>query len=190
MPRRLLLLLLLLLPPHRVAAEGAAADGFSLETLMGIMARAPARRAAFTETRRFAALDGTLESRGHLSYTPGHLEKITDWPQPERLEIDGDRIVITAGNDAPRVVELGMAPALRVFIDAIRGPLSGDLASLQHTFHCVVTGGPDGWRLTLVPRDGTQLLRSVQIEGHGDMVGRIAVVQANGDTQVMVITPA
>lgn len=165
-----------------------ADDGFGLEALMRVMAAAPARRAAFVEQRSFGALEGALESRGHLVYRPGYLEKSTEWPQAERLEVDGQRIVITAGNDAPRVVDMGMAPQLAVFIEAIRGPLSGDLGALRRAFSCVVSGAAGGWALTLVPRDGSRVLRSVRIEGRAAEVSRIAVVQGNGDRSVMVIS--
>ena len=97
--------------------------------------------------------------------------------------------MLTEGNAPPQVIDLGMAPPLRVFIDAIRGPLSGDLGALQRAFVTAVSGTADGWVLTLVPRDGARVLRSVRLEGHEDFVSRIEVVQANGDQQVMTISP-
>jgi hypothetical protein len=178
-----------LLPFGLLPWSRAAAEALTLDTLMAAMAGAPARQAGFVEERRFAALDAPLESRGTLAYRPGHLEKVTQWPVPERLEIDGDRVIVTAGNEAPRVIPLSMAPELGLLIDAIRAPLSGDVGALRRAFHCVVTGTVAGWVLTLVPRDGAGVLRSVRIEGRGDAIGRIAVVQGNGDSQVMTIVP-
>ena len=154
---------------------------------MAQMAAAPARRAAFDETRRFAALDAPLESRGWLAYRPGYLEKVTTWPVAERLEVAGDRIVVTEGNEAPRVIDLAYVPALRVLIDAIRGPLSGDAGAVRRAFWTALTGGTGGWALTLVPRAGPGVVRSVRLEGVGDAVRRIRVAQGNGDEQVMVI---
>ncbi len=169
----------------------AAAEALTLETLMQALAAVPERRATFRETRRFAALEGALESTGHLAYGPGRLEKVTDWPQAERLVVTGDRVVLTAGNEPPRVIDLGMVPDLRVLIDAIRGPLTGDAAALRRAFTPLVSGGMDGWTLDLTPLPSGKpgLLRSVQMEGRGDAVGRITLTQTNGDTQVMAITP-
>ena len=155
---------------------------------MAAMAAVRERRATFRETRRFAALEGTLESTGHLVYRPGYLEKVTDWPQPERLQLEGDRVVVTAGNEAPRVVDLGVAPGLRVLLEGIRGPLSGDLAALRRAFRVMLSGEMAGWVLELAPLQGGTPLRMVRLEGRGDEVVRIALTQTNGDEQVMVMT--
>lgn len=155
---------------------------------MATMATVPERRATFRETRRFAALEGTLESSGHLVYRRGYLEKVTDWPQPERLQLEGDRVVLTAGSEAPRVIELGMAPGLRVLLDGIRGPLMGDVAALRRAFRAAVSGEMAGWTLELTPLQAGTPLRSVRLEGQGSEVRRITLTQANGDEQVMVMT--
>ena len=78
------------LAPRRVCASDKPADDLDLTALMAGLAAVPERRAAFQETRRFAALDQPLLSTGHLLYRrPGYLSKTTDWPQPETLVVDG-----------------------------------------------------------------------------------------------------
>ena len=156
---------------------------------MGRLASVPERRGSFVEVRHFGALEGALESRGTLRLSRGTLEKDTTWPVPERLQIDGQRLVVTAGNDPPQVVDAGMAPELRVLIDAVRGPLVGDTAALRRGFTATVGGTMAGWTLDLVPREpaGVKLLRRVVLEGREAEVDRLTVVQANGDDQVMVI---
>ncbi len=188
--RRRSLLPLLLAAAWSVRA--LAEPPLTLDALMARMAAVPARRAWFTETRRFAALDGTLESRGWLSFSRaggvGRLEKATEWPEPERLEVDGARVVITTGNEPPRVIDIGMVPQLAVLIDAIRAPLSGDVAALQRGFAVTLSGTMQQWRMELVPR--TQgVLRSVRLEGSGNAISLIDMVQPNGDEQAMAITP-
>ena len=163
-------------------------------TVDGVLARlagVPSRRAAFREQRRFGALEGVLESSGHLVLRPGYVEKSTEWPQVERLQVEGDRVVVTAGNEAPRVVELGVASELRGLVDAIRGPLSGDGAAVRRAFVATASGTDAGWVLALVPREAAtaRVLQGVQLEGHGDWVDRLTVTQANGDEQAMTITP-
>lgn len=160
-----------------------------MDGVLAGLAGVPSRRAVFREQRRYGALEGVLESSGHLVLRPGYLEKATDWPVVERLQVEGERVVVTAGSEAPRVVELGVAPELRALVDAIRGPLSGDAGAVRRAFVATVSGDAGGWVLGLVPRGvGAKVLRGVRLEGHGDWVDRLTVVQANGDEQVMTIT--
>ena len=158
---------------------------------MARLAAVPERRAAFRETRRLSALDTPLLSTGTLLFRRGYVEKNTIWPIPERLQMDGDRLIVTAGNDAPRVVDAGMAPELRVLVDAVRGPLVGDAAALRRGFDTTVDGTDAAWTLDLRPRNpaGARVLRSVHLRGHADQVDELAITQANGDEQVMEITP-
>lgn len=185
--RRSLFLLPLLCWPAQ-----ARADAFPLAALMARLAAVPERRASFREIRRFAALSEPLVSQGHLFYRrPDHMEKITDWPQPERLVIDGDRLILTEGNDAPRVVPLGAQPELRALIEGMRGPLAGDLAALQRNFDVAGSGTLAAWTLTLTPRDPrtTRLLRGIEITGAEGEIRAIRLTQANGDEQAMQIGP-
>ena len=154
-----------------------AADRLDLGALMAGLAAVPERRATFQETRRFAALDQPLISTGHLLYRrPGYLAKTTDWPQSESLVVDGGRLAV---------------PELRTLVDAIRGPLAGDLPALRRAFAVTATGGADGWTLGLVPLDprAARLLRQAQVSGRGPDVTAVRLAQANGDEQEMAIRP-
>ncbi len=156
---------------------------------MAKLAAVPERRATFQEQRRFAALSEPLFSRGHLFYRrPAYLEKVTDWPQPERLAVDGPFLTLMEGNDPPRVVDLRGQPELRAMIDGLRGPLAGDLALLQQRFRIDAAGSMAAWTLDLAPRDGN-LLRSLRLKGRDDVITEIRLVQANGDEQWMQIGP-
>ncbi len=159
---------------------------------MAGLAAVPERRATFQETRRFAALDQPLVSTGRLLYRrPSYLEKTTDWPQPERLVVDGARLVLTVGNEPPRVLDLGSQPELRTLVDAIRGPLAGDLQALQRAFTITAASAGGGWTLDLVPLEAraARLLRRAQVSGRASEVGAVLLVQANGDEQQMTIRP-
>lgn len=159
---------------------------------MARLAAVPERRAAFREERRMAALTEPLVSSGRLTYRrPSYLEKDTTWPQPERLVIDGNRVVITAGNDPPRVVDLGSQPELRGLVDALRGPIGGDLPVLQRGFRLSLEGSDAAWRLELTPTDprAARVLRVVRIQGAGADPREITVTEANGDEQRLLIEP-
>ena len=184
--------MLALLAPCQVWGADKAADGLDLQALMAGLAAVPERRATFQETRRFAALDQPLLSTGRLLYRrPGFLSKTTDWPQPETLVVDGGRLVLTTGNEAPRVLDLGAVPELRTLVDAIRGPLAGDLAALRRAFKVTAAGAADNWMLGLVPLDprAARLLRQGEVSGRGAEVLAVRLVQANGDEQQMAIRP-
>lgn len=170
---------------------GAAAAELDVADLMARLAAVPERRATFRETRRFAALDQPLESTGRLFYRrPAHLEKITGWPDPESLVVDGDRLVLTMGNEPPRVVDLSGQPELRTLVDAIRGPLAGDIGALRRAFTVQAEGALAAWRLSLAPLDprAARFLLRVAIAGSGADVLDVLLVQANGDEQRMQIT--
>lgn len=184
LPRRAMLLTILAASCQPAQAEPPP----TLDALMARLAARPERRADFIETRHFAALETPLESRGTLLYRHGYVEKVTTWPILERLEMDGDRLIITAGNDPPRVISAGMAPEIATLIDAVRGPLVGDAAALRRAFTPTVSGIMAHWTLDLVPHD-PKLLRDVRLTGHEDQVDRLSITQANGDDQVMAITP-
>lgn len=182
----------LLLLPLLTMTRPARADDFPLATLMARLAAVPERRAAFREMRVFAALSTPLESRGRLLYRrPGYLEKQTDWPQPERLVVDGPWLTLTGATDAPRVVDLRGQPELRAMIDGLRAPLAGDLALLQERFRMTPAGSLSDWTLDLTPRDdrAARFLRSLRLAGRGDWIAEIRLVQANGDEQLMQIGP-
>ncbi len=160
---------------------------------MTTLASVPERRATFREERRFAALTDTLLSTGHLLYRrPAYLEKVTDWPEKERLVVDGDRMVLTEGNDAPRVVGLDVQPGLRAMVDGLRGPLAGDLGALQRSFTVEASGSAAAWTLDLLPRDPAagRLLRSIHVAGQSGEIHELRLVQANGDQQWMQIGPS
>lgn len=134
-----------------------------------------------------------LVSTGTLLFRrPGRLEKVTEAPAPETLVVEGNQVVLTIGNEPPRVVPPGAAPGLDAMIDAFRAPLAGDLPALQRAFGVAGTGSPAAWQLDLTPTDPAvaRLLRHVTVAGGGDQVRRITVTQANGDTQDITVEPS
>ena len=158
---------------------------------MGRLARATERKASFVEEKTLASLRTPLRAEGRLDYRkPDHLEKVTTAPQYESLVVDGDRLVVESGTDAPRVVELGGQPEIRSLVDTIRGALSGDLALLRRSYDVTGTGTLDDWRIVLHPRDPAvgRLVREVRLAGGADLRS-IASVAPNGDTDSLTVTP-
>lgn len=163
-----------------------------LRALMARLAAVPKRRARFEEEKRLAALSEPLRTTGRLLYRrPDRLERITDGPDSERVVVDGNRLVLTEGQEAPRVVDLATQPELRALVDAVRGPLSGDLGALRRSFAVIASGTPADWRLLLQPTDPgvAKLLAHVEVRGSGDAPREVIVQQADGDEDHLLIEP-
>ena len=159
---------------------------------MARLAAVPERRARFKEEKRLAVLSEPLRTTGHLLYRrPDRLERITDGPDPESVVVDGDQLVLTTGQEPPRVVDLSAQPELRALVDAVRGPLSGDLGALRRSFAVTASGTPADWRLLLRPTDPgvARLLAHVEVTGDGDTPREVIIQQANGDEDRLLIEP-
>src|SRR5579859_2127911 len=162
------------------------------ERLMQMLASVQESRAAFTEVKVMANLTRPLQDSGRLSYRrPSHLEKVTIEPLAESLVVDGDRLTLTEGGEAPQVVDLNAEPMIRGLVDAIRGTLSGDLAMLRRAYRVSMQGDLAAWRLTLIPTDPrvARLIASTTIEGAGTSLRVVQTTQTNGDDMRMTITP-
>ena len=179
--------------PRTLTPDRAADDSpIRFADLMAMMAAVPERRDVFHEVKHFAALAVPLESSGHLLYRrPGHLEKITDAPQAESLVVDGNQVSLMEADGQKHVIDLSAQPELRTLMDAMRGPLAGDGAALERGFKVSLTGTRAAWRLDLTPIDprADRLVAAVHITGSGSDMRDVLLVQANGDTQDMSITP-
>ena len=104
--------------------------------------------------------------------------------------VDGDRLVIDTGAQAPRVVELGSQPEIRTPVDTIRGALSGNLALLRRSYTVSASGTQADWRIVLRPSDPSvaRLVQEVRLGGGADL-RTIQSVAPNGDTDTLTVTP-
>ena len=192
--RRLFLLLVSqLLPLSRATADPLPRPSEAvIDRLMQMLARVQESQATFTEVKIMAGLTRPLQGTGRLFYRrPSHLEKVTLEPQPERLVVDGNRLTLAEGNAPPQIIDLNGEPVIRTLVDAMRGTLSGDLASLQRSYRVSIEGEIAAWRLTLVPLDPSvaQFIVSTTIEGAGTSLQTVQTALTSGDVNRMTITP-
>jgi hypothetical protein len=197
--RRAILLAMLLAAQAQVRVQVQAqaqdtgwAGPFTLTLLARNLAAVPERRARFTEERRFAALNAPLYSQGSLLWRrPDLLEKRTDAPEPEVLRITGSRVEVIVPGRKPLAIDLASQPQLRIFAEAMRAPLAGDVAALESLFEVTLSGGPAAWRLRLLPRarQARDAVASLEIEGTLAEPRRVSVLLPNGDQQIMQIEP-
>jgi outer membrane lipoprotein-sorting protein len=175
------------------ASPAHAADPpLALEPLMAALAQNGPGTVRFAETKTSALLKAPVESSGTLTYAaPSRLEKRTLAPRDERFAVDGETVLIeNAARKTRFELRLGEYPAIRAFVESIRGTLAGDLAALRRYYRVELEGTWSDWRLHLLPSDPqlADVVLKVVIGGTGGEVRRIEILEASGDRSVMTIT--
>lgn len=170
-------------------AQPGMAAPLSIAQLMSGLAQHPQGEARFTEKKYLAILDQPIDSSGQLRFiAPGRLEKHTLKPKPESMVLDGDTLTLERGR-RKRVLRLSEYPEVAGMIESIRATLAGDRQALERVYHLGLSGQLEDWTLTLVPLDpevGAVVAR-IRMEGAGNEVKRVEVLQADGDRSVMQI---
>lgn len=170
------------------AAVSQAAE-WDIDQLMRGLAQIRSGQASFIEKKSIAMLDGPVESSGELSYqAPDQLEKRTLKPKPESMLVKGNEVLIERGNKKYRF-QLQRYPELAAVIDSIRGTLAGDRETLERNYQLSLEGAARQWTLLLLPTDETMLtkIKRIRIKGKHDTVRSIEVIQADGDSSLMLI---
>jgi len=176
----------LVLAPHEARAEA-----FDLAALMSLLGRVKSGEATFVETRRIEMLDRTLQSSGRLSFkAPDSFVRETLKPSHEKLAVDGNTLTMSMGQRS-RTMQLDASPEAAVIVEAIRGTLTGNRATLERLFETTVSGDAHAWTLKLVPRDLRLRgqVSAVQVSGREAMAREVMVQLADGDRSVMTIEP-
>lgn len=169
----------------------ARAAGFDLQALMQQLAQVRAGQATFVEDRRVEQLDQTIRSAGRLSFAaPDTFVRETLRPRHERLAVVGNQLTMSR-DERTRTALLDSVPEAAVIVEAIRGTLTGDGATLERHFETSVQGGPERWQLELVPREARlrgQVAR-IRVSGRRSEVREVRMTMADGDSSVMHIEP-
>jgi outer membrane lipoprotein-sorting protein len=169
----------------------AQAEPWELPQLMAELAQVQSHESRFTETKTLALLKAPVESSGVLSYRrPDHVEKHVLLPKDESISVDGDELTWKDGvSGKKRVLRVQSNAVLAALVESIRATLAGDLPALQHYFSVKLEGAQAHWVLTLTPAE-ERMRRNVQtmrIEGSGNQVAVVEVLETDGDRSVMVI---
>ncbi|WP_390343841.1 LolA-related protein [Variovorax boronicumulans] len=164
---------------------------FDLPELMGLLAKQKSGEARFTEQRFVHGLEGPLDASGTLSFeAPDKLVRRTLSPRIETMSVDGNTLTLSRGN-RNRTLALDSMPELLGLVEAMRGTLSGDGATLQRYFKSTVTGAAGKWTLDLTPNDSrlAAQVRSMRITGRNSEVLGLEMEFVGGDRSVMHISP-
>ena len=170
----------------------AASWAFDLDGLMAQLAASKGGDARFTEQRFVRGVEGPLESRGTLSFSPpDKLVRRTESPREESMVVDGNTLTLSRGGRT-RTMALDSMPEVRGMVDAMRGTLNGDGRILKQQFRSTLSGTEASWALQLQPVDDrlAAQVRSMRLTGRGGDVLGIEMELIGGDRSVMRITPA
>jgi hypothetical protein len=159
---------------------------------MTVMHQVRSSNARFVELRYFHLLNQPQQSSGRLLYVaPNYLQKTTTEPAASRLTISGDRLTIEQQGQPTRGISLRDYSEIGTLVDSIRATLAGDLPALTRSFTTTLAGGPDGWTLTLEPREAKlrEMVASIRIQGERNTIHDVVTLQADGDRTDMTVTP-
>jgi len=169
----------------------ALADSLDLPQLMASLAQVQAHESHFTETKTIALLKAPVESNGVLSYRrPDHVEKHVLQPKDESIIVDGDALTWKDGTSGKtRTLRLQSNAVVAALVESIRATLAGDLPALQRFFAVKLDGAAAHWTLSLTPIDSAMQrnVQALRIEGVGNQVNLIDVLETGGDRSVMII---
>jgi len=173
-----------------LAAAGSA-SAFALPELMALLAQRRGGEARFVEQRFVKGLDEPLRSTGTLSFAaPDRFTRATLEPRAESVSVEGNSVTMKRGGRS-RTLTLDAAPEAAALVEAVRGTLTGNTATLQRLFRTALGGSTEQWVLDLTPIEVSlyNQVRIVRIMGRRSDVVSVEVQLADGDRSVMSITP-
>jgi outer membrane lipoprotein-sorting protein len=168
-----------------------AAAAFELPQLAALLAQRKSAEARFTEERFVSGFDAPLRASGTLSFTaPDRFTRQTLEPQAESMSVEGNSVIFKRGKRS-RQMALDTVPELTALVEAMRGTLNGDAATLQKHFTARVEGQSSLWTLTLTPRDSRlqAQVRELKITGQSSDLRSVELWLSGGDRSLMSITP-
>jgi outer membrane lipoprotein-sorting protein len=174
-----------------LSLRAEAAAPFGLPELMKTLSQVRAGEATFVERREVSMLDRTLESSGRLSFeAPDTFVRETLRPSRDRMAVTGNTLTLSRGGRS-HTMQLDASPEAGVIVEAIRGTLTGNRGALERHFEATVSGTPERWSLTLVPREARLRgqVASIKVRGEQAIVREVDVLLADGDRSVMRIEP-
>ena len=179
----------------------AAADNFTLDSFMKLLASKQESSGTFVELRYNSLLKNPVRITGKLFYQkPDLLVKENITPVAETLKIKGDSIAyekLENGKKITRTLAIEDFPFLKTMVVGLRATFAGDLDSLKKNYQVRFTGNRSGWRLDLITNvvetDPDKLFDNIVsklvISGSGTDFRKIEMFDQEGDRTVINISP-
>lgn len=167
-----------------------SARAFDLDDLQQQLRATPIVRGHFVQQKFLRSLPQPLTSRGDFTLAAGRgLLWLLRSPIAQDLRISADGIARRGPDGAWQALpqHSGAGRESRLFLSV----LAGDTSGLRENFDLSLSGGPDAWQLTLLPRSVLlrQIFENIQING-GRLVDRIELREVQGDRSVLRMTDA
>jgi Outer membrane lipoprotein carrier protein LolA-like len=173
------------------SSPAPAAGEWGLPQLMQSLAQVKSSSGKFVERKYLSVLNQPLEFSGTISFrAPDHLEKHTLLPKAEDLVLDQGVLTIDSkARNIRRTLVLQEYPAVWAFVESIRSTLAGDLPTLQRFYKIKLEGNAAKWRMQLLPVEQRtrEMVREIDIGGHGNHVASIEMRESNGDRSAMTV---
>lgn len=188
----LMLCVALAIPPALAVEPEQETAHWTVAELMHGMAQIKKSRATFVERKYLSMLKTPLTFSGTLEYiAPDRLEKHTRLPKPEKLTLNGDKLVVRSGDaSGSRTLSLQEFPSIWAFVESIRSTLAGDSETLNRFYNVSLKGRQKQWQLTLRPLDSQakSMVDEILIKGSFDQIHTIEIREPGGDHSVMSIS--
>ncbi len=183
----------LLVLTHQNAVAGQV--GWSTELLMEKLAAVKEAELTFVEHRTSSFLLNKLKLTGRMHYrAPDFLQKIIESPFIERIEIDGDKLVIekTPPRGEPTIKQYSIASSedLRTVVEGIKATLAGNLRLLTESYEVEMTGDGSDWSVRLIPKtlEVLQQIERIELSGSDGLIKVIEIFNADGDETSLVLS--
>lgn len=167
-----------------------SARAFNLDDLQQQLRATPIVRGHFVQQKFLRSLPQPLTSRGDFTLAAGRgLLWLLRSPIAQDLRISADGIARRGPDGAWQALpqHSGAGRENRLFLSV----LAGDTSGLRENFDLSLSGSPDAWQLTLLPRSVLlrQIFENIQING-GRLVDRIELREVQGDRSVLQMVDA
>lgn len=160
------------------------AQAFDLQQLSDQLAKPEVIHGSFIQEKHLRALPQPLTSTGTFVLARDHgLLWLLKTPLQQDYRIDTQGIARRDGSSWQRLPgKSAGAEQNRLFLAVLQGDSSG----LQRDFELSLTGDPQHWKLTLIPRSMLlkQVFNQINIDG-GELVQRIELLETQGDSTVL-----
>jgi outer membrane lipoprotein-sorting protein len=169
-----------------VAEEDKTTGPVTLDRLLSGMAELPGLTVEFEEEKRITLLAVPVRSEGVIHFAPpGTLLRRVTAPEPSAALIEGERLSFM-DNGERQEIDLEDNPVVAGFVDSFRHVLAGDREALERTYRVRFEASGKSWTLTLEPKDGAlaRFLERMVLEGSGERIERMKMVEASGDVTV------
>lgn len=167
-----------------------SARAFDLDALQQQLHATPIVRGHFVQQKFLRSLPQPLTSRGDFTLAAGRgLLWLLRSPIAQDLRISANGIARRGPDGAWQALpqHTGAGRENRLFLSV----LAGDTSGLRENFDLSLSGSPEAWQLTLLPRSALlrQIFENIQING-GKLVDRIELREVQGDRSVLQMVDA